>query len=227
MTSDDGDEGRGFSVSSGLNAAACPVCGQSDQSQSIQAIVAGQTQHFSNHGTSLGMGFASGYAVPLAASHRSSSTAQSPLAEMLDLPYPQQPRSKALGAKFIIVSTLFFIWFPVMISSLTQVMIDSVSWLVRLILSSPALIGGIMLIMRRQRDLRMWRREIDLWHQARRVWVTLRYCHRDHVVYQWPDVTISPTMVRQFTYDQIVRQPRVSGPATCIADQHPSPLISD
>jgi hypothetical protein len=206
MTSDDRYEAvtrEGSRVSGEVNVSACPVCGQSDQSQPIQAIVAGQTQHTSNLGTSIGMGFASGYAVPLAASHWSSSTAQSPLAKMLDLPYPQQPRNKTTRAILSIVSALFLL---VMVSSPMEGMLDSAPWLSLLILAS--LINSIRLIIRYQRNRRMWRRQIDLWQQAMRVWTTLRYCHRDHVVYQWPDVTISPTMVRQFTYGQIVSGPQ-------------------
>ncbi|HEU0089147.1 MAG TPA: hypothetical protein VFQ77_16125 [Pseudonocardiaceae bacterium] len=209
-------------MSDSLDVSACPRCGRSDWSQTVQAIVDGQTTRTSGYGTSFGMGFANGRAVPVVASHRSSSTAQSPLAEMLDLPYPRKPLNKGVFGILVLVPTLLFAFAVVMIA-LNSIQEEGggpaaglgifgqvvVLTIMTLIIFSPTLIVGIVLLVLHRRDRRMWDQQVQRWQQARRLWSTLRYCHRDHVVYRMPDMTIEPAMVRQVIYGQIDQQPGV------------------
>ncbi|MGH3906225.1 MAG: hypothetical protein ACRDTE_18890 [Pseudonocardiaceae bacterium] len=196
----------------------CPVCGRSDRSQPVPAVVASQTTHTSGYGTSLGMAFAYGRAVPVAAYHLTSSTAQSPLAQMLDLPHPRRPWHKAgWGIVLLVPLLLFFLTVGIVtLDSMIGTVAGSIPWVAtfgmlilitifELVLLFPLSIGGIALIAQHRRDSREWRQQVERWQQARGMWITLRYCHRDHVVYKWPDITISPAMVRQFTYGQTGR----------------------
>ncbi|MQA88129.1 MAG: hypothetical protein GEV03_26795 [Streptosporangiales bacterium] len=192
------------------DAFACPFCRSSDQSQPVKAIVAGQTSHISDYGTSVGVGFAGGRVIPVAAAGRSFSTAQSPLAQMLDLPYPPRPGQKVGWGLLLIVPPLLLALFPGMLMSVTGTIDNSNPWLLSLfylVMFSPLLIGCVVLIIQHGRDGRAWEQQIILWQHAMRVWVTLRYCYRDHVVYRCPDVSIPPEATRKFVYDQVMKPP--------------------
>lgn len=204
------------------NPSACPVCGHSDQSQLVQAIVASQTTHTSSHGTTIGMGFANGYVVPVTASNRSSSTTRSPLAQMIDLPYPQEPKNKAGCGLLLIVPTLILLTFTITIMKSTggydtvtnspHPLASTIGFIIGyMIMFGPPLLLGIGLIQKCGIDRKRWERRKERWQEAMQVWLTLRYCHRDHVVYRAPDVVISPTMVQKFVYDQVASSPVANG----------------
>lgn len=136
---------------------------------------------------------------------------------MIDLPYPQQPRNKGgCGFLLIVLTLLFSLLF--ITTWKEQSAYDSnpipayAVIIAMLICFGPLLMIGISLIKQDGRNHKKWSQQIERWQQARQVWLTLRYCHRDHVVYQWPNVTIQPTMVRKFVYDQVNSLPIMKGP---------------
>ncbi|MGH3813358.1 MAG: hypothetical protein ACRDUV_13025 [Pseudonocardiaceae bacterium] len=167
------------------------------------------------------MGFTNGHVVPVTASHRSSSTTQSPLAQMMDLPYPQEPKNKAGCGLLLIVLTSIFLTFIIMTtkSEMKDTVVNSpypiasiIGFIIGfMIMFGPLLLGGIVLIKKDGSDRKGWEQRKKRWQQAMQVWLTLRYCHRDHVVYRSPDVIISPAMVQKFVYDQVTSLPVVKG----------------
>jgi hypothetical protein len=140
---------------------------------------------------------------------------------MMDLPYPQEPKSKAGCGRLLIVLALIFLSFlaiavksvindavvnsPHPIASIVGSIIGCIFLLA--FIFGPLLLAGISLIKQDDGDRKRWEQRKEQWQQAMRVWLTLRYCHRDHVVYRSPDMVISPTMVQKFVYDQVASSP--------------------
>lgn len=107
----------------------------------------------------------------------------------------------------LIVPSLLLALFPGALLSMTGTVDGLNPWtptLASLIVLSPVIIVGILLIIQHRKERRAWERQAVLWQRAVRVWMTLRYCHRDHVVYRWPDVYFPPGATRQFVYDQVM-----------------------
>jgi hypothetical protein len=190
-------------MSSQAGPPACPVCGRGDQTQPVQAIVAQQVTQTAVEGTTFGVGWVGTQAIPVTATHRSFATARSPLAQMLDLPYPPRPRNLAGCGTVLIAVMLLPLLVVGRLMAESGAAGDSSPWtmtLAYLTLFSPGIILGIALILIHGRDQRDWREQVARWERALPVWMTLRYCHRDHVVYQPPDVSFPPAETRQFVY---------------------------
>jgi hypothetical protein len=184
---------------------ACPVCGRSDQSQPVSAIVDGQSSYVTSYGSSVGMGYVGGRIVPAVASHRSFSTARSPLAQMLHLPYPVRSTSKARIGILLMIPFLLLALAPGLILSQTGTVDHSNPWagtLGGLVVFSPIFITSTVLIIMSPSDRRRWQQRVAMWERAMFIWTHLRYCHRDHVVYEWPEVYFPPAATRQYSYDR-------------------------
>jgi hypothetical protein len=179
----------------------CPICNRSDWSQPVSAIVNEQTHSTTSRGQSLGVAYSSSGAVPISTSYRTHSRSQTPLAAMLDLAPPRQPRiSGCLVLSILAISGLFSVpGFITVISDNNGSRVGPLAaWLVPLA-TGIALVVLVNVLNHRQ--LRKWDARMELWHLALQFWATLRYCHRDGVVYQWPGVHLPPSATRQYVYD--------------------------
>lgn len=193
-------------MSSGGEPAACPACGRADQTQPVQAIVDQQVTHASGHGDMFGVGLGGSQVVAGTGAYRSFSTTRSQLAEMVDLPYPSPPRSQAgCGIVMLAASVVIPLVLGLVVSA-AGTGDDLNPWGLALVLILglwPGIAIGIALIVADVRRQRAWRQEVELWERALPVWMTLRYCHRDHLVYQPPNVHFPPAETRRFVYGTV------------------------
>lgn len=193
-------------MSSGGKPPACPACGRADQTQPVQAIVDQQVTHASGHGDMVGVGLGGSQLVAGTGAYRSFSTARSSLVQMLELPSPARPRNLAAwGVVLIVALVILPLAFGLLLAGLGTVD-DSSPWtttLAYLVVLSPGILVGIVLIVVHVRNQRAWRQQVVRWERARSVWMTLRYCHRDHLVYQPPNVHFPPAETRRFVYGTV------------------------
>lgn len=188
----------------------CPRCGSSDMSQSVSAILAGQTQVTHGSQRSVGAAWTRSGIVPVLAGGSFSGSHQTELARMLDLPPPRPPSSTMGCLAFVLVALGLLIgsytaW-AVMSSGSDQD--DDVSTLTAVVgvsfFGSPPLVGGIVLAVQSRRQRRRWPPMYAHWQRAASVHQRLVYCTRDHIVYDpaSPEVVIAPVQAPRYAYER-------------------------
>jgi hypothetical protein len=182
----------------------CPLCHRSDWTQPVDAIVTGQTTHTTRGGSSFGVALGPQGPLPVSMSHTSYSRQQTPLAAMLDLPSPL--RTKGWGCFLpVIWGVLILFSFP----ALTWAFTEGPSWAPSITVLTFVSLGGILtiaVVLGYNRAIRRWRQRRRLWERAIHVWISLCYCHRDGVVFQWPDTYFAPQDTKRFSYEEAQRR---------------------
>lgn len=194
----------------------CPRCGNSDMSQAVTAILAGQTHVIQGSQRSVGAAWTGSGVVPVLAGGTFSGSHQSELARMLDLPPPRPPSATmgCLGSILIALGLVFggFTVWAVIVSSSDQQdttearQADDAPMLTAVVgatfFGGPPLIGGIVIVAASRRQRRRMPASQSAWRGAALVYQRLYYCARDHLVYDPanPDVVVDPVQTPFYAY---------------------------
>jgi hypothetical protein len=206
------DAGRGLQP--------CPRCGSSDLSQSVAAIVAGQTHVVHGSQRVVGAAWTPSGLVPVAAGGSFGSTQQTELARMLDLPAPHPPSSKTgcLAAVLLVLGVFmggFVVW-AVLAGETTDGNADGgqtqqgeasdalTAAIGGFFFGGAPLIAGTVMALNSRQARHRWRRDSANWRRAAPIAARLVYCGRDHVVYDpaGPEVWLHPTQTSGYVYQR-------------------------
>jgi hypothetical protein len=200
----------------GANGPVCPRCGSSDMSQSTMAIVADQTRFGSGSFGGVGAIWSPSGVDPVLMTGSSTSTSQSLLAEMLDLPAPRRPSitKGCLGTVLLLVGLAFAaLGAGAMVYSEAQDRTRSGytpkadAEVAGLAVAAGSMTGGLplafglALIGASVQQRRRWLREEAGWRRAMPIGTRLIYCARDHVVYDPgnPGACFHPSETRDYS----------------------------
>lgn len=178
----------------------CPLCGESSQTQPVPAIVAGHTSYSTSHTSSLGVAWGSEL-TPFAAQHTTHGVSRTPLASMLDLPRPLPPRTPGVAITVLAGSLAIILIAAVICLNQSPADLLFVLMCGFLSLMWPIAISAVIVGIYWRKRCR-WTADLSRWETALSRWEDLRYCHRDHVVFDAEGMMMRPELAASYCYEQ-------------------------